>query len=254
MATFNIAPESDLVINLPDGKKIHGILRGSLTDNSPVLVMMHGRPGSGNELLQYLGGHYLYDKGITTLRLSMYDFGSEYRDLLDCTLDTHIADFDTVVHYLRDNGVDKVFAAGHSYGGLTILGSKSQLDGAILWDPSHGLAWQDPIFDSPDYPEKTFENIVVGIGGSGYISSTEQQAYDRALGDTTEWARNKGYPMKFILAGAGPLAKYAMKYYEVADQPKAVVNIKTAHHQFEDSDEVVEELFSETAEWVNRFC
>ena len=174
--------ESDLVINLPDGKKIHGILRGSLTDNSPVLVMMHGRPGSGNELLQYLGAHYLYEKGITTLRLSMYDFGSDYRNLLDCILDTHIADFDTVVRYLRESNVEKVFAAGHSYGGLTILGSKAKLDGAILWDPTHGLAWHDPVFDSPDYPEKIFENIVVGVGGSGYISSTRAKLIRQVFG------------------------------------------------------------------------
>jgi dienelactone hydrolase len=245
--------ETDLVINLSDGKKIHGSLRGSLTDGSPVVIMMHGRPGSGNELLQYLGAHYLYEQGITSLRLSMYDFGSNYRALLDCTLDTHITDFDTVVTYLRENGVKKLFASGHSYGGITILGSASRLEGAVLWDPSHGLAWQDPEFDSPDFPEETFGNVIVGTGGHGYISSTTQQAYDKGLGDTTEWAKAKGYPMKFILASAGPLAKYAQRYYEVADQPKALIGIEGAHHQFEDSDEIVEQLLSETAEWIKKF-
>ncbi len=251
MISYNDAPESKLEIDLPDGKKINGILRGSLSDGSPLVVMMHGRPGQANELLQYLGAHVLYEQGISSLRLSMYDFGSAYRSILDCTLDTHISDFETVIEYLRQQGVKKVFALGHSYGGITILGSKAKLDGAVLWDPSHGLAWQDPEFDSPDFPEVTFENIVIGTGGYGYISSVKQKAYDKALGDTTDWARNKGYPMKFILAAAGPLAKYAKRYYEVADEPKSLVEIADAHHQFEDSDEVVEKLFSETASWIN---
>lgn len=253
MISYQNRAEESLDIPLRDGKKLHAISRGDLTDDTPVVVMMHGRPGSGNELLQYLGAHYISEQGISTLRLSMYDFGSEYRSILDCTLDTHIQDFEDVVQYLRDKGVKKVFALGHSYGGITILGSKVNLDGAILWDPSHGLAWHDnnnPDFNSDDFPEKFFENIVIGTGGHGYIFSREQNEYDKALGDNSDWAKDKGYPMKFILAGAGPLAKLAKHYYDVASEPKALVEIPDAHHQFEDNDEVTERLFAETVEWV----
>lgn len=31
----------------------------------------------------------------------MYDFGPDYRSILGCTLDTHIADFEDVVAYVR---------------------------------------------------------------------------------------------------------------------------------------------------------
>ena len=255
MISYQNRNEISLDIPLRDGKKIHAILRGELAEDIPVIIMMHGRPGSANELLQYLGAHYIGEHGITTLRLSMYDFGAEYRSLLECTLDTHMEDFEDVVHYLRDQGMKKVFALGHSYGGITILGSKAKLDGAVLWDPSHGLAWYNdtPEFNSDHYPEKIYENIVVGTGGYGYISSIQQKKYDESLGDTTNWAKDKGYPMKFILAAAGPLAKYAKQYYDVASEPKALVEIEGAHHQFEDNDEVTEKLFIETVEWVKRF-
>lgn len=252
MLGFTNLKEDDIRIDLLDGKKIHGFLRGSLTDGSPVLVIMHGRVGSPNEEPYFLAARYLYEQGITTLRLAMYDFGAEYRDLLDCTLDTHVADFETVVIWLHDQGVEKVFAAGHSYGGITIIGSKAQLDGAVLWDPSHGLAWQDPEFDDPEFRPAEFGDIRLVTSGPGVLGSAAQEEYDASLGDNTEWVKGKTYPMKFILASAGPLAKYAKKYYDAAEGPKALVEMADAHHQLLDSDSVMERLFEETASWVRK--
>lgn len=254
MISYNNFPEHDIDIDLPDGKKIHGILRGLLTDGSPVAIIMHGRPGTGNELLEYLGARYLYERGISSVRLFMYDFGDTYRDLLDCTLDTHIADFEVVVDYLRDQGVEKIFAAGHSYGGMTIVGSKVKLDAAVLWDASHGLVFQDDDAEwKKDFPEVSLGDIIVHPTGYGYISSKKQAEYDKALGDNSNWAADKGYPMKFITASEGILVDCAKKYFAAADEPKAFVEIAGAHHQFEDSDEIVEQLFRETAEWFKKY-
>jgi dienelactone hydrolase len=254
MISYQNRKEENLDIPLRDGKMLHAILRGELSADKPVVIMMHGRPGSGNELLQYLGAHYISEHDITTLRLSMYDFGAQYRNLLECTLNTHVSDFEDVVQYLRHKGIKCIFALGHSYGGITILASKAKLEGAVLWDPSHGLAYDNnPEFDSPDFPEERFENIIVGTGGYGYIHSVEQDDYDKNLGDTTRYVHGKNYPMKFILASAGSLAKYGKRYYEEASEPKSLVEIEDAHHQFEDSDVVTERLFSETVDWVKKF-
>jgi pimeloyl-ACP methyl ester carboxylesterase len=254
MISYQNRHEISLDIPLRDGKKIHAILRGKLNSTTPIVVMMHGRPGSASELLQYLGAHYISEHAITTLRLSMYDFGPMYRSILDCTLDTHAADFEDVITYLRGEGAGDIFALGHSYGGITILRSKAKLNGAILWDPSHGLAWHNnnPEFNNPTFPKRISGDIAIGIGGRGYIYSKTQDDQDAALGDTTEWARGKEYPMKFILASAGPLAKYAKRYYDVATEPKALVEMTDAHHQFEDNDDVTERLFAETVDWIER--
>jgi len=254
MIAYSHYREENLDIPLSDGKKIHGRLRGKLNSDTPIVIMMHGRPGQGNELLQYLGARYLHEHRIASLRLSMYDFGEEYRSIIDCTLDTHIADFEDAVSYVRARGAKRVFALGHSYGGLTILGSNAALDGAVLWDPAHGLVWHDPAFDSPEYPEKTIEDLVVGVGGYGYVYPAQQAVDDKALGDTTPWAERKNYPMKFILASAGPLAAYARRYYDVAQEPKELAEIPDAHHQFEDSDDVIERLFRETTEFIAKYC
>ncbi len=253
MIAYDNTTELDIDIPLMDGHKVHAKLRGRLDDKNPIVIMMHGRPGTGNELLQYLGARYLSQQGITTLRLWMYDYGQSYRSIINCSLDTHISDFETAVDYVSSKSQGKVFALGHSYGGLTILGSKARLDGAVLWDPTHGMAWHDSNFDSLDYPEKTYDNLVVGLGGSGYLYPVRQGEQDKLLGDNTSWAANKGYPTKYILAAAGPLARYAKKYFEVADDPKELVEITGAHHQFEDSDAITEQLFAETAEFIKKY-
>jgi len=253
MIAYSNIPETNLDIPLADGKKIHSIVRGELNGDAPIVIMMHGRPGNGNELLQYLGARYFYECGITTLRLSMYDYGENYRSIFDCTLDTHISDFEDVVRYVRALGSRQIFALGHSYGGMTILGSDTRLDGAVLWDPAHGLAWNNSEFDSADYPEKVIGDFIIGVGGNGYVYPSKQKTYDEALGDTTHWAAGKDYPTKYILASAGPLAAYAKRYYEVATAPKELVEIADAHHQFEDNDEVVEQLLHETAAFVTHY-
>ncbi len=246
--------EENIYFNLPhtSGLRIRGILRGGL--DKPLVVIMHGRPGSGNELLPYLAARFLFENGYSCLRLFMYDFEPNTRDLLDCTLDTHVDDFDTVISELRKRKVPKIFAVGHSYGGITILKSHAKLDGAILWDPTHGLVFRESHEGNKKYPEKTIGNIVIGTAGPGYINgSLAAIKLDKKLNDTTSWAAGKGYPLKIIAAGMGIMAHLGKKYFEAADDPKEYVVIDEAHHQFEDSDSVVFRLFEETLDWIGKY-
>lgn len=247
---YSNTQEEDIVINLPDGKKIHGILRGAISPDEPIVVIVHGRPGTGNELLQFLLARYLYEHGINSLRLFMYDFGPNYRDIVDTTLDTHAADFDIVINHLRSHGAKKVFATGHSYGGLTILRSRAWLDATVLWDPTHGMAFASK-HDDPNFPEKETDGIIYVPTGHGSLFPKAQDQYDRSLGDNSDWSANKNYPQKFITAGKGILEPYVREYYNNASEPKSIINIVDAHHQFTDNDEVIERLFQETLDWFN---
>ncbi|HUC96587.1 MAG TPA: alpha/beta fold hydrolase [Candidatus Saccharimonadales bacterium] len=246
--------EETVFFDLPGvkGLKIKGILRGGL--DMPLVVMVHGRPGSGNELLPYLAARFLYEKGYSSLRLFMYDFEPNTRNLLDCTLDTHVDDFDAVISELRKRKIPKIFAVGHSYGGITILRSRAKLDGAVLWDPTHGLVFREPHDENKKYPEKTIGNMVIGTAGPGYINgSVAANKLDEQMGDTTRWAADKGYPLKIIAAGKGVMTHLGKKYFEAADEPKEYVVIDEAHHQFEDSDAVVFRLFEETLGWIDKY-
>lgn len=250
---YKSVKEKTLFIDLPGTNmvRIKGILRGSL--DQPLAVMMHGRPGNGNALLQYLGARYLHEHGIASLRLFMYDFEPQTRNLLDCTLQTHADDFDTVVAYLREQKVPHIFGIGHSYGGITILKSTAKLDGAVLWDPTHGSWWAEgrDALSAKMYPLETVGKYVIGTAGPCYVDcSVEGAAYDQRMGDTTHWASGKGYPLSVISAGEGKLTDLGARYIEAAEPPKQQITIPGAHHSFNDSDEVVQQLFSATATWL----
>ncbi len=248
---YQAAPEKMVFIDLPntDGLKIKGILRGSL--NRATVVMVHGLPGEGNELLQFLGARYLYERGFTSLRLFLYAFEPNTRNLVDCTLQTHTDDFDVVVQYLRNKQVPKVYAEGHSYGGATILKAQSKLDGAVLWDPSHGLVFRDAkiIKHYENAAVKEVGDLKLYLDGYGYIEPTTITKEQDNMGDTSSWAAHKNYPLKVISAGKGAMVELGKRYIDAADEPKEQSVISEAHHQFEDSDEIMLDLFKQTADW-----
>ena len=249
---FREQNEKTLYFNLPNtnGIKIKGILRGNL--NQPLAIIMHGRPGSANELLLYLASHYLLEKGISSLRLFMYDFEPNTRNLIDCDLDTFVADFNEVVRQLRQRKVPKIFGIGHSYGGITVLKSKSRLDAAVLWDPTHGSYWvENKVIDS-NFIEKRVGDLIIGISGFGYLSTVKLDNYDKNMGDTTNLAKEKGYPIMIISAKKGKMVHLGKKYFDVADKPKKHLIIN-ANHQLDDSDKAVLKLLSSTNDWLQRY-
>jgi hypothetical protein len=246
---YQAVPEKTLFIDLPGtkGLKIKSILRGSF--DKPLVVMMHGRPGSGNDLLQYLGARYLHEQGFSTLRLFMYDYSPDTRNLIDCTLQTHVDDFEVVIAYLRQHHTPIIFAVGHSYGGLTILRSKERLHGVVLWDASHGLAWRDPTNPKLARERKVVGDIVIEVSGKGNIVSKSMYDEDRRMGDTSMFATDKGYPLKAIGGSVSVLAKYEKRYIDGADDPKEYIEVPRAGHNFNDSDTVMLQLFTETSNW-----
>jgi len=251
---YRSEPEETIFIDLPntDGLKIKGILRGSF--DQPLAVIVHGLPGTGNELLPYLSARYLYEQGIASLRLFMYDSEPYTRDLIDCTLPVHVTDFDTVIDYLRSKKVKQVFAIGHSYGGLTILRSKSKLDGAVLWDPTHGEVFHKP--ESVEWRknsrQKRVDDLILYLDGWGYIEPKAIDDEQKIMGDTTNLAADKGYPLKIVAAGKGIMTELQEKYINAANEPKKLTVIKDGSHQFDDSDDVVLRLFEETSSWFKR--
>lgn len=249
-------PEKTLEIPIP-GTKLHinGTLRGDFT--KPVVILMHGLPGHNRALLPFLGSKLLSEAGFTTLRLNMYDFEENTRDMVDCLLQTHADDFDTVVDYVHKQGAPQIMAIGHSYGGLTILRSKSKLDGAVLWDPSHfkcSKEFDDHRHESerPALLEK--EQIVAYLAGRGYLDPIAMVEERKKLMDTPEEElAQKDYPLLFIAAGDGGLLPYLRKYFAVANEPKELAIIKGASHTLDDSDEILFETFEKTINWFERF-
>lgn len=247
---YSSVNETDFEIPLADGKKLHGILRGKLDSNSRIVVMMHGLIGSPKSLLMYLGSRYLHERGYVTLALYMYSYGDDYRDAIDCTLETHIADFQECVKHLQTLGLDKIFAIGHSYGGLTILGSNVKIDGAVLWDPSHGLAWADGSDVKRDWSEKS-EHMLISTDGPASMRPVRAQKLNQGLGDTSHLSRNLTYPAEIISGDKSVIYRFQQLYFDAIPTKKKFVTIHNAGHSFDESDDTLEQVFNHTAEWLD---
>ena len=238
--------ETHEIIDLPDGKKMHGVLRGELPFTTPLVIIMHGLIGDAKALLPYLGSRFLHQAGYSTLCLYMYDFEDQYRNVFDCSLDNFISDYEAIVDYYRDKGVSDIYAVGHSLGGLTILAACADIDAAVLWDPSHGLAF------SPERWNNQVGNILINTQGRGYMRPKKIQDELMQLKDTTGLARGLVCPTKIITGSNSALNGFATKYFELLpNKNKDLISIENAGHSFNEQDHITLQLFSETANWFD---
>jgi len=260
-----VADPTVFEIDLPNtgGLQISGLMYGELAADCPVVVMMHGRGDSPADPLQREGAEYLSRRlGVAVLCLAMYGDAADTpntRRLLDCTLATHVADFGVVVEHLRTVvKASKIFGVGHSYGGATILGSDKALDGAVLWDPSHGQLWQDRCAYTEADTEGHWEgDLWMWNDEDGLPLSRAMVETDMTLGDTSALAATQAYPLLIVSATGSNavLKRYNRRYWQaavVAGRDTTLVGLRGASHNFDDSKAIQANLYERTAAWLER--
>ena len=235
----------DYIIELPNSGKIHGILRGSLEEQEPLIIFVHGLTDSPKNLVIYTGAKYLSQKGFTTFSIFLYDDSEEYRNLSSTSLDDNVNDLEVVVQHFRSLGFKFIYGVGHSYGGLAIIKSKAGFDKLVLWDPSHGLAYRKV----NNYPEILLDNYIIGTQGQGYVYPKEVKEYNKKIGDNSKWAQNLSCPVKFICAENGVLIETSKMYSRYLKNNFEFCIIEGASHNFDDSDQVIGKLHLETYKW-----
>ena len=116
--------EKPYSIALDKTHKAYGKFAG--TKDKPLVIVVHGLPCTINEGIYERACEYFQQAGYATYRFGLYDWHKDARQLIDCTLTTHAKDLDTVVVHFRRKGFKKIYVAGHSFGGPTILLSTKQ--------------------------------------------------------------------------------------------------------------------------------
>lgn len=244
--------EKKLTIKIPKTKfRIYGKFSGSL--KKPLLIIVHGLSGNMNGHFYYDACKYFQKKGYATYRFNLYYWQKDAWQLMDSTLKTHGADLDTVVMHFRKNGVRKIYVAGHSLGGATILMSRNRnFDAAVLWDPSHRIAYRKAAYGVPagiyvkqlhGYLMRWGVNVIIG----------EKMTNEADALDWDSLTKGSKIPLKIIAAGKGVLIKGSRRYLKLAEGPKQLVIIPGATHYFNDKPGMEERVYRETEKWFRKF-
>lgn len=124
-------------LNTSDGKTICGVTdfahKSGQADK--VLVLVHGLTGHMNEYHIKGAANFFRDHGYDVVRFNLYD-GENGRRLRDTNLQIYARDLNQVLDE-KAVGYEKIFIAGHSYGGPTIMVAQPRQATALsLWDPA----------------------------------------------------------------------------------------------------------------------
>lgn len=239
------AMEKQIKIKVSEKHYAYGRMTG--TTDQPLFIVVHGLADSMDEDLYLDATRWFATHGYATCRFNLYGAEKDARQMIDTTLETHASDIDTIVRYFRRKKFKKVFIAGHSYGGPSILLSKEQkFDGAVLWDPSYGFSFTK----APATYIKQVRGYLMKWGINFIVGKAMADEADALAWDSL--AKDFHVPLAIIAAGNGYLVRGAKQYFKTANAPKELHLLKGASHHFNDTENMREELFKLSDRWFKK--
>lgn len=128
--------------------KMLGIMEYDKPENKGknLIVLIHGFTGTKSEThrLYRKLSNALSSKEYTVLRFDFVGSGDSDGDFRDMTINGEIEDALNVLRYCKENLlIEKIYILGFSLGGCvaSILASKTQCDGLVLWSPVSNPFW-----------------------------------------------------------------------------------------------------------------
>jgi pimeloyl-ACP methyl ester carboxylesterase len=241
------------LLTIPLSKKVNVYGKFAGSARQPLFIIIHGLPGNMDESFYKEAVVWFVTHGFATFRFNLYDWQKGARQLISSTLKTHASDVDMIVRYFRQKGFKRIFAAGHSFGGPSLLLSKDQdFDAVSLWDPSYRISFTHKRYDFVGGKYiKEAEGYLIQWGVNPIIG--EAMAKEA---DTLDWdslTSRFHTPVQIIAAGNGVLVPGAKKYFETSNSPKELKIIPGATHYFDDKVGMRESLFKSSHSWFNKF-
>ncbi len=242
--------EKKLKIKVSEKNYIYGRLSGSF--HQPLFIVVHGLTGSMDEELCLDATRWFSKHGYATFRFNLYGPEKNARQLMGSTLKKHASDIDAIVRYFRRKKFRKIFLAGHSYGGPSILLSNDQkFDGAVLWDPSYKVSFtKTPKGVSRVKYLKEVKGYLMNWGMNVVIGKAMADEADKLNWDNL--TPNFQVPLKIISAGKSPLVRGAKHYFKTANNPKDLTILKDATHHFNDTEDMRENVFKSSEDWFKK--
>ncbi len=196
--------ERPLVLDSGDGARICGVLSRAEARTGRAVIMAHGFTGSLDGFVYRAARDRFLAAGYDVCRFNFYSWEAGARALRDVTLAVQAADLRRVHAHLRPD-YDRLYLAGHSYGGTTLL--LSGIGDAAAFSQWDSLFVPASIWSRP-VPLAVFEPVL-GLyvtcdqfrAQVGVAMAEEGRALDRAVMERI--AATVTVPTQFIVAGEG---------------------------------------------------
>ncbi|MFA6280704.1 MAG: alpha/beta fold hydrolase [Bdellovibrionales bacterium] len=232
-----------------DGKKIYGLLNRSRTPSKKVIVLAHGFTGHPREYLHVIARNFFAAKGYDVVRFSFYSQESDARKLVECTIQTHADDLAFICDHFRPL-YDKLYVAGHSYGGKAMIHANTQAAALGFWDSSfltYETFWKANATKLEGTPYYT-----AGWGCDNLINPAMiEMDKNTSESDLIALAQKITTPSLVITAENEGEPTTRTILYDALICPKSYVEIKGADHCFTNGDTVYD-MLERTLEWFNQ--
>lgn len=241
--------ERTIPITAHDGKVIYSVFNPAIGGKSDVLVVIgHGLTGHPNEYLHKTAQRYLNEKGWDVLRVAYYASQDDARKLEDCTLAIHAQDLNTVIAANKSK-YRKIFAVGHSYGGLTMLFANPNVDALSFWDSSftpYEAFWKS---DAVYVPE--LDCYKIGWGSTKIIGKAMyEEAKDLSEANAISLAQQIAVPSQVVLATVGQENADPEIFFKSLRSIKELCKIESDHCFYIEN--TADILAQKTYEWFVR--
>jgi alpha-beta hydrolase superfamily lysophospholipase len=243
-------PETKWTIATQDGHTIYGVKNSSSDKATSAVFIVHGLTGNMHEYALKRAADYLSAQH-DVYRLNLYDGEAGGRLLVDCTVQTHADDLNTVLAQFG-GAYEKIFLIGHSYGGPTImLARPAKITAVSLWDPSFDLRNIQSVF-SAQYLEK--DGYYVANWGTSYLigKAMYEEAGRLDAEACSQLARDFGHPVQVIHAGDGFFINRPLSYHSFGNKLNRREVVAGTVHCFHEGN-TCDELLAKTGEWFSQF-
>lgn len=245
-----VITEERFSIATPDGKRIYGVVNRAQDPAGKLLVIAHGVTGFPGEWLHKSAALWFSARGYDVIRFAFYSGEPDARKLTDCTLETHAQDLNLVIAEKR-KGYEKLFVAGHSYGGMTALIANPDVDAATFWDStlySYKEFWER----ETRYDERSglyfFDYGFAVPVSPAMVEEGSACDFDKVAA----LAGRMKAPVQILGAGDGIREDGQRRVYACFREPKDFAIIPGSGHEFTEGGTVFE-LLEKTYGWFERF-
>lgn len=248
---LSLKRESHFDVVAPDGKKIFVYCNRAGDEPSEKAILIgHRLGGSPNGHIHIAARNYFTARGYDVYRMAFYWDEPDYRMLHECTVQIHADDYNAVLKKIRGSH-KKLFACGHSYGGLTLVFANPKVDAISFWDPSYqpwDRFWSKsviPAADNQTYLLKWEYYITVG---APMIDEAKAWTRDAAKLQTSHIKT----PSQVIVAGDSWLKDDTQMLFDDLTCPKEYVTVEKAGHVFAEG-QTVFDMLQKTHHWFEKY-